>query len=122
MVVLRRASRASRIGVQSATRRRWSGWPSGYGRELERQRVSALKVPVDEFVSVLGSLERLRKAGRLAGARYGWTKTGTTKVVDDAGVEWLVLYEYGPRFRLVGEIDPKLQLAMMNLDLGEKHD
>ena len=71
---------------------------------------------------MLGSVERLRKAGRLAGARYGWTKTRTTKVVDDAGAEWLVVYEYGPRFRLVGEIDPKLRRAIMQLDLGDKRD
>jgi hypothetical protein len=61
--------------------------------ELERQGVSALKLPVAPLVSAAGSLVRLRKAARLAGARYGWTKTRTTKVIDDDDFEWLVMYD-----------------------------
>jgi len=36
--------------------------------EVVRQGVSALKLPVDPLVSTAGSLERLRKAARRAGA------------------------------------------------------
>lgn len=83
--------------------------------ELVRQGVSALKIPVDAFVPAAGSLERLRRAARLAGARYGWAKTRTTKVVDDGGVEWLVMGDFGPDLGLVDGTNPRLRRVIQGL-------
>ena len=83
--------------------------------EVVGRDVNALKLSVEELVPRVGSVERLRKAARLAGARRGWKKTHTTKVIDHDGVEWLIMYEVGPDVRLVGGMDPRLRRALSDL-------
>lgn len=84
--------------------------------QLIRRDVDAIKLPIEELLPLTGSLQRLRKAARIAGSRRGFKKTITTKMVDEDGREWLAVCDAGHDLKVVGEMDPRLRRALEALD------